>query len=117
MFTYGVYFLTDNMTTLQLFSKHFCVADARKALKEQLDRFSNNENQATANQKDAFHYYIKSDETKSYADQKRGFFVCRIYSNDNKIHLAANLADETACEKFNLKESPYFNFDSYYNAI
>ena len=51
MVTYAVYFISNDMNTCELFSAHFNKESARKALKYQLERLSNNENQATSDRK------------------------------------------------------------------
>ncbi len=106
MFTYGVFFLSNGCDTCELYSAHFNISDARKALNYQLSRLSNNENQATANVKDGFHFYVKQ-EGSNYANEKRAMFIGRIYKN---VSFSGVKAKETAQALFNV--APYFKYES-----
>jgi hypothetical protein len=107
MFKFGVFFISNDMNTLEVFSGHFNKEEARKALNYQLNRLSNNENQATANIKDGFHFYVKNIETGK--EEKRAMFISRIYQGKNKPYTGVK-AKETAKELF--YSDTYFKYES-----
>jgi len=106
MFTYAVYFVSNDMNTCELFSAHTSKDKAREALKYQLKILSNNKNQATSNIKDGFHFFSKS-EGSSYADEKRAMFVSRVYKD---LSYSGVKAKEKCKEMFNV--NPYFKYNS-----
>ena len=106
MVTYAVYFISNDMNTCELFSAHFNKESARKALKYQLERLSNNENQATSNVKDGFHFFVKAEDS-SYANEKRAMFVSRVYKN---LSYSGVKAKGKCKELFNV--NPYFKYNS-----
>ena len=106
MFSYGVFFLSNGCDTCELFSAHLNISDARKALNYQFNLLSNNENQATSNVKDGFHFYAKQDGS-DYANEKRAMFIGRIYKN---VSFSGVRAKETADSLFNV--DTYFKYDS-----
>jgi hypothetical protein len=110
MFKFGVFFVSNNGQKLELFEKAFNIADARKKLAYQLNLLSNNENQATANTADGFHFFVKN-EGSDYAEEKRAMFISRIYQGEKQNLMTASTARELAEEKFNF-EDLYFRFES-----
>ena len=107
MFTYAVYFISNDMNTCELFSAHFNKEEARKALKYQLERLSNNENQATSNVKDGFHFFVKT-KGYSYANEKRAMFIGRVYCGNNYKNLSYSGVQAK------LKANELFNADTYF---
>jgi hypothetical protein len=103
MHKFGVYFVKNNGQTLELFEKSFTIEDARKKLNRQLNTLSNNENQATANVKDGFHFFVKNDGFE-YANEKRCMFVARIYQGEKQNLITAANARKIAAEKFNFDD-------------
>jgi hypothetical protein len=99
------------MNTCELFSYHFNKEEARKALKYQLERVSNNENQATSNVKDAFHFFVKS-EGSSYANEKRAMFIGRIYCGNNYKNLSYSGVQAKLKAEGLFKADTYFKYES-----
>lgn len=107
MFYYGLFLVSNKGTKVELFNECYTIADAREKLAYQLNLLANNENQATANVKDGFHFYVKN-EGYDYANEKRAFFISRIYQGEKQKFITANTAKEAAAEKF------YFDADELY---
>lgn len=107
MLNFGLFFISNDMETLELFSSHFNKEEARKALNYQLNRLSNNENQATSNTKDGFHFFVKNDDLGR--EEKRAFFVGRIYQGKKRSYTGVK-CKEIAKEKFYC--DPYFKYES-----
>ena len=107
MLKFGVFFVSNGMNTVEVFSGHFNKEEARKALKYQLNLLSNNENQATANVTDGFHFYVKNEETGK--EEKRAMFVSRIYQGKNRSFTGVK-AKETAKDLF--YSDCYFKYES-----
>ena len=100
MLYFGLFSVSHNGTKVDLFEACYTIADARKKLAYQLNRFANNDNQATANTKDGFHFYVENE--------KMAFFISRIYQGEKQKFITANAAKEAAAEKF------YFDADELY---
>jgi hypothetical protein len=112
MFKFGVFLVSNKGTKVELFNECYDIADAREKLAYQLNRLANNENQATANVKDGFHFFVKN-EGYNYANEKQAFFISRIYQGKKQRFITANTATETAAEKFYFDaDELYFNHES-----
>ena len=107
MFKFGLFLVSNKGTKVELFEQCYTIAEARKKMAYQLNRLANNDNQATANVKDGFHFYVKN-EGFDYANEKRAFFISRIYQGEKQKFITANTATETAAKKF------YFDADELY---
>ena len=116
MLYFGLFLVSNNGTKVELFEACYTIADARKKLAYQLNRLANNDNQATANTKDGFHFYVEN-EGFNYANEKRAFFISRIYQGEKQKFITANAAKEAAAEKFYFDaDELYFRHDSLIHA-
>ena len=112
MLYFGLFLVSNKGTKVELFDACYTIAEAREKLAYQLNRLANNDNQATANTKDGFHFYVEN-EGYNYANEKRAFFISRIYQGQKQRGITANKAIETAAEKFYFDaDELYFNNDS-----
>lgn len=107
---FGLFIVRNEGNTLEVFEKAFTISDARKKLAYQLKRLSNNENQATKNTEDGFHFFVKTDGF-DYANEKRAFFVARIYQGEKQNLITSSNARKLAEEKFGF-EDLFFKYES-----